>query len=1101
MTYNLNIGVENDVNTLTSGSQLNASVTTLANGNYIVTWQGPTISGSGSYDIYFQQYSPSGQKLFPEVHYTNGSSSTVAETLPIITALSGGGFVIAWQATESSGVSTTNIVAQRFDAFGGQSGGTMAVNTYTTGTQVNPCVVGTADGGYIFVWDSTASGHSGVWAQKYDGGGGTVGSEFQVNTTAVSSHVQLGVAALDDGGYVVTYADSQKVFGQRYAWNNVKVGGEVLLNATAHSTLDVAITGLHDGGYVATWETATSGLFARQFDASGNAVTGDIQVNDATTPLDDLPSVAALRDGGYVIAWAAGPSISLSGIYIQVMDSSGNKVGPEMQVDGSGFASGDPDVAALADGGFVVTWHNNHGDAAGYGIEQRLYHGAASLDGAQSIFGSIENDNLDGGAGADTLYGGLGDDTYMVNSAGDTVVENAGGGFDTVVASVSYTLGTEVENLTLSGSAPLAGTGNDLDNVILGNYGANALQGQGGNDYIDGGSGNDDIHGGTGDDNLLGGVGNDTINGDDGDDYVDGGSGNDTINGGPGHDNLNGGAGADTITLGDDGGEAYGGTGNDSLTGGAGSDYIDGGSGNDSLVGGAGHDEIYGGDGSDVITLGDDGSDADGGTGNDTITGGAGNDNIDGGSGYDIITGGDGNDNLTGGDGVDTIDGGAGNDTVDGGSGNDFILMSQGLDDLDGGSGRNQLDVSHMTAGVTVDMTTGQATSGANMSVIDHFTSVDGTVYDDTLIGNAYGNTLWGEIGNDVIAGNGGDDLLSGGDGNDTLDGGNGNDTMYGGGGDDTYSVDAVGDIVSEQLTPGIDDGGTDLVLASISYTLGDFIENLTLTGSANINGTGNALANVVTGNTGNNVLDGGVGADTMMGGLGNDSYVVDNAGDIVTEAASAGSDTVLVAFTWALGANIENLTLTGGADANGTGNALDNVLTGNSGTNVLTGGLGNDTYVVQNTTDVVTELSNQGTDTVLSSVTYTLGKYLETLVLTGTSTISAGGNSTNNTLIGNDAANRLDGKGGDDLLTGGLGADTFTFTAASGHDTVSDFSVAQNDKINVNAYTLGVAYSHGVTIGQDGSGNAVIDFGGGNSVTILGVAPGDAGFLSHIVW
>src|SRR4030095_16469953 len=171
------------------------------------------------------------------------------------------------------------------------------------------------------------------------------------------------------------------------------------------------------------------------------------------------------------------------------------------------------------------------------------------------------------------------------------------------------------------------------------------------------------------------------------------------------------------------------------------------------------------------------------------------------------------------------------------------------------------------------------------------------------------------------------------------LDGRAGADTMTGGVGNDTYLVDDAGDVVTELAGE-----GTDSVQSSITYALGANVENLTLTGNNTINGTGNTLANTLRGNIGNNILDGGTGADTMIGRAGNDTYLVDDAGDVVTELAGGGTGTGHARSTHTVSVNVETLTLTGNNTINGTGNALVNTLRGNIGNNILDGGTGADT-------------------------------------------------------------------------------------------------------------------------------------------------------------
>jgi Ca2+-binding RTX toxin-like protein len=275
---------------------------------------------------------------------------------------------------------------------------------------------------------------------------------------------------------------------------------------------------------------------------------------------------------------------------------------------------------------------------------------------------------------------------------------------------------------------------------------------------------------------------------------------------------------------------------------------------------------------------------------------------------------------------------------------------------------------------------------------------------------------------------------------------------MIGGQGNDTYTVDSLGDVVTESDLIGID-----TILSSTTYTLGVNVENLTLTGPNAINGKGNSLANLLTGNDADNNLDGDTGLDTMVGGKGNDIYTVDTVGEVVTENAGneyGVADTVLSSITYTLVANVENLTLTGALAINGIGNSSNNRLIGNgannslnggAGADTMIGGAGNDTYTVNQPGDIVTESTGEGTDKVLSSLSFTLGENVENLTLTNAAAVNGTGNSLNNTIIGNSNNNILRGMAGNDILTGGAGQDIFVFdttpNATSNMDIITDFT------------------------------------------------------------
>ncbi len=670
-------------------------------------------------------------------------------------------------------------------------------------------------------------------------------------------------------------------------------------------------------------------------------------------------------------------------------------------------------VAATIDysatGGGGISWVT--GVQGGFTIAQGVViENAAGGSGNDTITGnSVANilsggkgdDVLDGGAGADQMQGGAGDDTYSVDNSLDQVIETADAGTDTVETTFAYyNLGANLERLIYVGSpsADFRGFGNPLDN------------------YLQGGNGDDYLNGYGGADILAGLGGDDTYLVDSADDLVveAAGAGNDYIQTLLTAYTL----GANVEQLGFFGDETgdetvdFTGTGNalaNVISGLQGNDTLDGAGGVDMLLGGAG-DDTYRVDHANDQTL------EQASEGTDTVqtaltfyilaphierlvyTGSPTEDLWFIGNAQDNV--------LAGGSGDDQLDGLGGADVMQGFAGWDSYFVDNSQDQVIEAAGAETDAVFTTLAAYTL---------AANVEILAYVGAQSG---DFAGTGNALNN------------------LIEARDGDDQLDGGGGADRMIGYLGDDTYRVDG-GDEVVEGV-----DAGTDTVLAALAaYTLGANVERLIYAGTptAAFQGTGNGIANVIQGGNGDDVLDGAGGPDELTGLLGNDSYVLDQPGETVIEAASGGTDTVYVAMTaYTLAANVENLAYQGGGDFTGTGNGLSNRITGAigndtldgaGGADLLIGGAGNDTYKVDHAEDLTAEEASEGTDTVESVRTiYALLDNVERLLFTGAATddFIGIGNGLDNFIQGAGGDDTLDGAGGADEMVGGGGLDTY---------------------------------------------------------------------------
>ena len=693
-------------------------------------------------------------------------------------------------------------------------------------------------------------------------------------------------------------------------------------------------------------------------------------------------------------------------------------------------------------------------------------------DGADVIFGGAGNDLISGAGGNDLLYGES-DSDFIQGGQGDDYID--GGDQDDVLIG-DYRSG--------AGSDDTDNIGSD---TLRGGSGSDILEGGYGDDHLYGGSGNDQLIGDfdvhperAGDDILEGGPGDDQLDGGLGDDRLSGGSGNDVLDGGKGDDILEGGSGDDVYlyNLGD---------GSDLVLDREGVNRVRFGAGitadalaltfqDDALRIQISADDTLQLDtrstGIDVYEFSDgtslthaqlltqvpsvtliDGSDAD-----DVLIGTAGEDHISAGDGNDRIIAGGGNDLLTGGNGDDTFvyNAGDGSDTIQqpAASGSDRLVYGNGItgSDLQLSGDEQHLDIAVAASGETIHVENFFESGNSLMSM----EFADGAVWNiddirnrtDLDLGNSSGvvsgyggnDTISGGRGDDILYGNGGNDDLFGWFGDDTLVGGAGNDTLAGYAGKNTYlfgrgdGQDEIritdpdsqslpfGNIVQDTLRLGAGITPADIKL---TRTPADLLLTISDTGDSVL------FKSLFNGWTGG-ANDGFAAIEFDDGSRWDIDYVTRFAG--ITKTGYS-NDNLLEGF--------DGDDTLSGKEGNDTlvGNGGDDTLLGDAGDDTMVGGAGDDVYAVDSLNDVVIEQPDEGEDTVVSEIDYTLGENVENLSLGGMARTGTG-NALDNVITGNDQSHRLYGKEGNDTLNGGSGNNVLL--GGSGNDVLNAGSGTQ---------------------------------------------------------
>ncbi len=566
------VGGETRVNATTASSQDTPVVTGLADGGWLVCWTSYDQDGSAT-GLYQQRYNSAGETVGAEQQVNNQVEDYQLNAS--VTSLTDGGWLVCWESYAQDG-SGYGVYQQRFTADGLTSGEESRVNTQTTGSQNTAAVTALADGGWLVSWMTYSEDglQSDILQQRYSSAGLPIGAEATVNSSSGTLQESPQTTALLDGGWLVTWhapqadGNATDIFQQRYAANGNAVAGETRVNRTVTDyQLNASTCGLADGGWLVCWESYSQdgsgyGVYQQRYNAQGIAQGGEVRVNSFTSGSQGTPSVTALPDGGWVVSWTSyEQEDTTSGIYQQRYSAAGTPAGTgtptltgdqhdnwlhfsglqAIQIEGGGgndeLQGGDADdrldggtgndtlnggtgadtlIGGRGNDAYLVdnlndliieaskmareidTVHSEVSWTLSANLENLTLTGTASINGtgnalANSLSGNDADNVLDGKAGADTLIGGLGNDTYLIDNTRDRIVESStiSSEIDTVQSSISWKLGVNLEQLVLTGTRAINGTGNDLDNTLTDNAAANILNGQAGNDILSGGGGTD----------------------------------------------------------------------------------------------------------------------------------------------------------------------------------------------------------------------------------------------------------------------------------------------------------------------------------------------------------------------------------------------------------------------------------------------------------------------------------------------------------------------------------------------------------------------------------------------------------------------------------